>query len=96
MNAIACVCTCLNAWLCSCVNSRLHVLTYRVGGEEGGSIVISVSFVCSTGGRSGCVLLASTSIQKAMVLAMLSNGTGTIIDYIIVQIIQYSNICKPI
>ena len=27
----------------------------RVGGEEGGSIVISVSSVCSTGGRSGCV-----------------------------------------
>ena len=28
-------------------------------------IVISVFFVCSTGGRSGCVLLATTSIQKA-------------------------------
>ena len=42
----------------------------RVGGEEGGSIVISVSFVCSIGGRSGCVLLASTSIQKTMVYTL--------------------------
>ena len=44
----------------------------RVGGEEGGSIVISLSFVCSTGGWSGCVLLASTSSQKAMVTALLT------------------------
>ena len=43
----------------------------RVGGDEGESIVISVSFVCSAGGRSGCVLLASTSIQKAMEPVML-------------------------
>ena len=42
----------------------------RVDGEEGGSIVISVSSVCSTGSRSGCVLVASTSSQKAMVKAM--------------------------
>ena len=36
----------------------------RVGGEEGGSIVIFVSFVCSNGGRSDCALLVLTSIQQ--------------------------------
>ena len=43
-----------------------YMYSPRVGGEEGRSIVIIVSFVCSTGDRSGCVLLALISIQKAM------------------------------